>query len=94
MNVKPLFDRVIIEEEQEKTTQTGIFLGTANKENPKQGTILYVGEGNDLDDGKKSEMHVKVGDKVLFNKFAGVETEINKKQVYIVRQTDILAIIE
>ena len=94
MNIKPLFDRVVIEEEKDDYSKNGIFIGATNKENVKTGTVVFVGLGNDLDNGNKSEMHVKVGDKVIYSKFAGIETILDKKTLFIIRQTDILAVIE
>lgn len=94
MKIKPLFDRVVVEEENTSTTKSGIYLGNSGGDNPKIGKVLYVGDGNENQDGKKSTMYVKPGDKVLYGKFAGVDAVIDKKQVFIIRQTDILAIID
>lgn len=94
MNLKPLFDRVIIKEDNDEVSVNGIFIGASNKDNVKTGTVVSVGDGNDLDDGKKSSMYVKKGDKVIYSKFAGIETTINNEKVFVIRQTDILAIIE
>ena len=94
MKIKPLFDRVIVEAKQENSSASGIFVGTTNQDKPQIGTVLFAGEGNQTDDGKQLPMFVKVGDSILFNKFSGVEAVIDGKSVYILRQTDILAIIE
>ena len=94
MKIKPLFDRVIVECIQEQTTASGIFIGTESQEKPKTGKVLYVGEGNKTEDGKTIPMFVKVNDTILFNKFSAVEAVIDNKQVFILRQTDILAIID
>lgn len=94
MKIKPLFDRIIIEQEKEETSKAGIFLGNANQDNPIFGRVLYVGSGNENNDGKKLPMYIKAGDKVLYNKFSGVEALIDNKKVHILRQTDILAIID
>lgn len=94
MNIKPLFDRVVIEEDKDEVSLNGIFIGSTNKDNVKTGTILAIGDGNDLDDDKKNKMYVSVGDKVIYSKFAGIEASISNKKVFIIRQTDILAIIE
>jgi len=94
MNIKPLFDRIIVEEEKTEYSNKGIFLGSETKDNPKIGKVMFIGEGNELENGKKCTMFVKPGDKVLYNKFSGVEAFINKKQFFIIRQTDILAIID
>lgn len=94
MKIKPLFDRVIVETKKEDTSASGIFIGASNQDKPQIGKVLYVGDGNQTDDGKKLPMYINVGDSVLFNKFSGVEAVIDNKQVYVLRQTDILAIIE
>ena len=94
MKIKPLFDRIVIEEDKEETTISGIFIGGTNKDNIKTGTVICVGEGNDNNDGEKSKMYVQPGDKVIYSKFSGMETTLNKKNFFIIRQTDVLAIIE
>lgn len=94
MKLKPLFDRVIIKEDNEEISKNGIFIGAVNKDNVKTGTVISIGDGNDLDDGKKSQMYVKPNDKVVYSKFAGIESCIDNKKVFVIRQTDILAIIE
>ncbi|MBQ3158259.1 MAG: co-chaperone GroES [Clostridia bacterium] len=94
MKIKPLFDRVIVESEKQDVSSSGIFIGASSQDKPQLGKILYVGEGNIDDNGKKEPMFVSVGDNVLFNKFSAVEATIDGKTVYILRQTDILAIIE
>jgi len=94
MKLKPLFDRVIIIEDKEELSSNGIFIGSVNKDNVKTGKVVAIGEGNVTDDGKKNEMFVKVNDRVIYSKFAGIETTINNKKMFVIRQTDILAIIE
>lgn len=94
MKIKPLFDRVVVEEEQSNTTQTGIFIGNSNQDKPKFGKIIYAGDGNENADGKKSTMYVNIGDRIIYSKFAGEDIVIDKKTYSIIRQTDILAIIE
>ena len=75
-------------------SKNGIFIGAVNKDNVKTGKVVCVGDGNDLEDQKKSQMYVKPNDRVIYSKFAGIESTINNKKVFIIRQTDILAIIE
>jgi len=94
MKVKPLFDRVVIEEIKETQTQSGIFLGATDQDCPKTGTVVYVGPGNQNDNGNYSKMFVKEGDKVIYSRYAGGDTIIDKKHYCIIRQTDILAILE
>lgn len=94
MKIKPLFDRIIVSQDDDSTSKGGIFIGTENQDKPKVGTVLYAGEGNENADGKKLAMYIKEGDKVLYNKFSCVEAVLDNKQVFILRQTDVLAIIE
>ncbi|NLJ56231.1 MAG: co-chaperone GroES [Firmicutes bacterium] len=93
MSLKPLGDRVIIKvlEEEEKTS-SGIVLPDQAKEKPQEGEIKAVGPGRVLDDGKRMEMDVKVGDKVVYSKYAGTEIKIDGEEYLILRQDDILAV--
>jgi chaperonin GroES len=94
MNLKPLGDRVVIEPlEQEEVTASGIVLPETAKEKPQKGKILAVGPGARDEDGKRIAMDVKVGDTVLFAKYAGTEIKIESKKVLILKETDILAIV-
>ena len=94
MNIRPLADRVVVKmTELEETTQSGIILATASKEKPQVAEVLAVGPGG-IVDGKEVEMYVKVGDKVITSKYAGTEVKLNKEEYIIVRQSDILAVVE
>ena len=94
MNVKPLGDRVVIKNvEVEETTKSGILLTGTAKEKPVMAEVLAVGPGG-LVDGKEVEMCVKVGDKVIYSKYAGTEVKIDGENLIIVRQSDILATVE
>ena len=94
MNVKPLGDRVVIKNvEVEETTKSGILLTGAAKEKPLMAEVLAVGPGG-LVDGKEVVMSVKVGDKVIYSKYAGTEVKIDGQELIIVRQSDILATVE
>ena len=94
MNVKPLGDRVVIKNvEQEETTKSGIVLPGAAKEKPQLAEVLAVGPGG-LVDGKEVKMYVEVGQKVIYSKYAGTEVKLDGKEMIIVRQSDILAIVE
>ncbi len=94
MNIKPLADRVVVKlTELEETTQSGIILAAAAKEKPQVAEVLAVGPGG-MVDGHEVEMYVKVGDKVITSKYAGTEVKLNKEEYIIVRQSDILAIVE
>ena len=94
MNVKPLGDRVVIKNvEMEETTKSGIVLPGAAKEKPQMAEILAVGPGG-IVDGKEIVMQVQVGQKVIYSKYAGTEVKLDGKEMIIVRQSDILAIVE
>ena len=94
MIVKPLGDRVVIKNvEMEETTKSGIVLTGAAKEKPQMAEVLAVGPGG-MVDCKEVTMHVKVGDKVIYSKYAGTEVKLDGKEMIIVRQSDILATVE
>ncbi|MFU0824793.1 co-chaperone GroES [Clostridium sp.] len=94
MRIKPLGDRVVIKRlEAEETTKSGIVLPGSAKEKPQEAEVVAVGPGG-LVNGKEVRMEVKVGDKVLFSKYAGTEVKIDGEEYTILRQDDILAIVE
>ncbi len=94
MNIKPLFDRVVLKIEKEQSPNVGgIFLPDRASEKSQIATVVSVGEGGNID-GKDVEMKVSIGDRVLFSKFAGVEFKYKGEDLLIIKQTDILAIIE
>ncbi|HOO13447.1 MAG TPA: co-chaperone GroES [Bacillota bacterium] len=94
MNIKPLGDRVVVKVlEKEETTKSGIVLPEAAKEKPQEGEVLAVGSG-ELVEGKRIPLEVKVGDRVIYSKYAGTEVKMDDKEYLILRQSDILAIIE
>ncbi len=96
INLKPLADRVVIEPlEQEEKTASGIILPETAKEKPQQGEVLAVGPGKMSEEGKSLPMTVKVGDRVLYAKYAGTEVKLNSdKKVLVMRESDLLAIVE
>ena len=94
MNVKPLGDRVVIKNvETEEVTKGGIVLPGSAKEKPQMAEVLAVGPGG-LVDGKEVKMQVKVGEKVIYSKYAGTEVKIDDLELILVRQSDILAVVE
>ena len=94
MTIKPLADRVVTKMvEAEETTKSGIILAGSAKEKPEVAEVLAVGPGG-LVDGKEVTMTVKVGDKVITSKYAGTQVKVDGDEVTIVRQSDILAIVE
>ncbi len=95
MKLQPLGDRLIVEVlEEEQTTSSGIVLPDTAKEKPQEGLILAVGPGRTLDDGKREQIDVKEGQKVLYAKYAGTEFKIDSDELLIVSQKDILAVVE
>ena len=93
--LRPLGDRVVIQPSaREEMTKSGIVLPDTAKEKPQEGSILAVGPGRVLDDGKREAMDVKVGQKVLYGKYAGTEFKVDGDDLLIVSQKDILAIVE
>ena len=94
MTIKPLGDRVVIKNvEAEETTKSGIILAAAAKEKPQMAEVLAVGPGG-MVDGKEVKMQVSVGQKVIYSKYAGTEVKLDGQEVIIVRQNDILAVVE
>jgi chaperonin GroES len=93
-SIKPLADRVLIKpKEREETTRSGIVLPDTAKEKPQEGTIVAAGPGRVLDDGTRVPLDVKVGDSVLYAKYAGTEYKIDNVEHLIVKETDILAVV-
>ena len=92
LSIRPLEDRVVVEPlEAEEKTSGGIYIPEAAKEKPQRGKVLAVGPGRLLDSGERCPVAVKVGDEVLFAKYGGTEIEVEKKEVKILRESDILA---
>ena len=94
MNIKPLADRVVLKMvEAEETTKSGIILTAAAKEKPQVAEVVAVGPGTVVD-GEKVEMQVKVGDKVIYSRYAGNDVELDGEKYIIVKQNDIHAVVE
>ena len=94
MKLKPLCDRVVIKQlEAEETTKSGIVLPSQSQEKPQQAEIVAVGPGGVVD-GKEIKMEVKVGDRVIYSKYAGTEVKLGEDEYIIIKQNDILAIVE
>ena len=95
INLKPLGDRVVVEPiEQEQTTASGIILPETAKEKPQEGKVLAIGPGRRDDEGKRIAMDVSVDDSVLFAKYAGTEIKLGDQKLLILKESDILAIVE
>lgn len=94
MNIKPLADRIVIKmTEAEETTKSGLILVSASKEKPQIAEVVAVGPGG-MVDGEKIDMYLKVGDKVLLSKYAGTEVKVDDVEYTILRQSEVLAIVE
>ncbi len=95
VKLQPLGDRLVVErEEAEEVTAGGILLPDAARNKPARGTVVSVGDGRLLDDGSRSEIQVKVGDRVLFSSYAGEQFTIDDRELLLMREDDILAVIE
>jgi chaperonin GroES len=95
MKVKPLYDRILVKRiEEEAKTKGGIIIPDAAKEKPQEGRVVAVGAGKMLETGKTAPLIVKAGDKILFGKYSGSEIKVDGEEHLILREDDILAIIE
>jgi len=95
MKVRPLHDRVIVKRvKEEEKTKGGIIIPDTAKEKPVEGKVIAAGDGKVADDGKKIPLEVKTGDKILFGKYAGTEIQIDGEEHLIMREDDIIAIVE
>ena len=92
LKVRPLDDRVVVQPmESEERTAGGIMLPDSAKEKPQRGTVVAVGAGKLLDNGKRGELSVQIGDQVIYGKYGGTDIEISGEEVKILRESDILA---
>jgi chaperonin GroES len=95
MNIRPLHDRIIVERLEEETkTASGIIIPDSAKEKPQQGKVIAVGKGKMTEEGKILPLDVKVGNKVLFGKYAGSEIKIEGKEYLMMREDDVLGVVE
>ena len=95
VKLQPLGDRVVVErEESEEKTAGGIVLPDSAKDKPSRGTVIAIGNGRLLDDGKRSKLQVRIGDKVLFTSYAPETIKLNDQELLLMREEDILAVIE
>jgi len=95
VSLRPLGDRVVVKAlEHETVTKSGIVLPDTAKEKPQEGEVLAVGPGKLLDNGKHTTLEVKVGQRVLFAKYAGTEVKVNDEDYLILRESDIVGIVE
>ncbi|HIJ56740.1 MAG TPA: co-chaperone GroES [Deltaproteobacteria bacterium] len=95
MKIRPLQDRILVERvEEEEKTKGGIIIPDTAKEKPAEGKVMAVGNGKIGDDGKRIPLEIKKGDKILFGKYSGTEVKIDGKEYLIMREDDILGVIE
>jgi len=95
MNIRPLYDRVVIKRcEEDKITPGGIVIPDSAAEKPVKGEVIAVGKGKILDNGKLCPLAVKVGDRVLYGKYAGNEIKIGDEQLLVMRESDIMAVLD
>jgi chaperonin GroES len=95
MNLKPLGDRLVIKVlEAEEKTASGIVLPDKAKEKPQEGEVVAVGSGKVLDNGTRLEMELKAGDRVIFSRYAGTEVKVKGQEYLILRQDDVLALVQ
>ncbi len=95
MNVRPMFDRILVKRTEEPSkTKSGLFLPEAAKEKPAEGTVLAIGQGRLSDDGRVTPLAVKVGDRVLFDKYAGTEIKIEGEDRLILREEEVLGVLD
>jgi chaperonin GroES len=95
MNLRPLYDRIVVKRiEDKETTRNGIIIPDSAKEKPQEGEVIAVGHGKRLEDGKIVPLDVKAGDRVLFGKYSGNETKLDGTEYIIIREDDVLAILD
>jgi len=95
MNIRPLYDRLVVRRiDEQETTRTGIVIPDSAKEKPQQGEVIAVGHGKRLEDGKLVALEVKTGDRVLFGKYSGNETKLEGTEFIIMREDDVLGILD
>ncbi|HTS50984.1 MAG TPA: co-chaperone GroES [Bryobacteraceae bacterium] len=95
MNIRPLYDRIVVKRIEEQETKIGgLFIPDSAKEKPQQGEVVAVGKGKRLEDGKVVPLDVKAGDRILFGKYSGSEITIDGQELMIMREDEILGVLE
>ncbi len=95
MNIRPLYDRIVVKRiEEQETTRNGIIIPDSAKEKPQEGEVIAVGHGKRLENGTLVALDVKPGDRVLFAKYAGSDTKLNGAEYIIIREDDVLGILD
>ena len=94
MNIRPLYDRIIVKRiEEQETTHNGIVIPDSAQEKPQEGEVIAVGRGKRLEDGKLTDLDVKVGDRIVFGKYSGSETKVDGTEFLIMREDDVLGVL-
>ena len=96
MNIRPLYDRIVVKrlESQDETTASGLIIPDSAKEKPQEGEVVAVGKGKRLEDGKVVSLDVQVGDRILFGKYSGSEVKIDGNELLIMREDEVLGILD
>jgi chaperonin GroES len=95
MNIRPLYDRIVVKRiEEQETTRNGIVIPDSAKEKPQEGEVLAVGHGKRMEDGTLVALDVRVGDRILFGKYSGTETKVVGTEYIIMREEDVLGVLE
>lgn len=95
MNIRPLYDRIVVKRIDElETTRNGIVIPDSAQEKPQEGEVMAIGQGKRMDDGQLAALDVKVGDRVLFGKYSGTETKLVGTEYLIMREDDVLGILD
>ena len=96
MDIRPLHDRIVVKrlEQQEATTSGGLFIPDSAKEKPQEGQVVAVGNGKKTEDGKVIALDVKVGDRILFGKYSGSDIKLDGEEYMIMREDEVLAVLE
>ena len=95
MNIRPLYDRIVVKRiEEQESTRNGIIIPDSAKEKPQEGEVLAAGHGKRLENGKLVPLDVKVGDRILFGKYSGIDVKLEGTEYIIMREDDVLGILE
>lgn len=95
MNIRPLYDRIVVKRiEEQETMQGGLYIPDSAKEKPQEGEVVAVGQGKRLENGKVSALDVKVGDRILFGKYSGSDIKLDGNEYLIMREDEVLGILE
>jgi len=95
MNIRPLYDRIVVKRiDQQETTRSGIIIPDSAKEKPQEGEVIAVGHGKRLDDGKMAALDIRAGDHILFGKYSGNEIKLDGNEYIIMREDDVLGVLD